>query len=148
MTLFEALWKCDLVTLSKICLRFRPSAYLSINLRINRIISGIPRGISKIIFVQGFYKSLAMPNGKTRQGPFFYDSIFENNSVPWICQWNFWIPINFFHFRFNCSNILYLRNLQEQVIYLVQLIKYPILQIPNILFQYFLSIFSGFKVLD
>ena len=39
------------------------------------IISGIPRGISKLIFVQGSYESLAMPNGKTRQGPFFYDSI-------------------------------------------------------------------------
>ena len=53
MTLFEVLWKCDLVTLSKICLRLRPCAYLSINLGINWIISRIPRGISKIIFVQG-----------------------------------------------------------------------------------------------
>ena len=25
---------------------------------------------------QGSYESLAIPNGKTRQGPFFYDSIF------------------------------------------------------------------------
>ena len=70
MTLFEVLWKCDLVTLSKICLRLCPSAYLSINLRINRIISRIPRRISKIIFVQGSYESLAMLNGKTRQGLF------------------------------------------------------------------------------
>ena len=37
MTLFEVFWKCDLVTLSKICLRLHPSAYVSINLRINWI---------------------------------------------------------------------------------------------------------------
>ena len=49
MTLFEVPWKCDLVTLSKICLRLRPSAYLSINLRMNWIISRIPWGISKDI---------------------------------------------------------------------------------------------------
>ena len=55
------------MTLSKICPRLHPSAYLSINLRINWIISRIPCRISKIIFVQGSYESLAMPNGKTRQ---------------------------------------------------------------------------------
>ena len=43
---------------------------LSMNMRINWIISRIPCGISKTIFVQGSYESLAMPNGKTRQGPF------------------------------------------------------------------------------
>ena len=59
MTLSEVLWKCGLVTLFKICLRLRPSAYLSINLRKNWIISRIPRGISKIILVQGSYESLA-----------------------------------------------------------------------------------------
>ena len=75
MTLFEVLLKCDLVILSKICLKLRPSAYLSIILGLKWIISRIPHGISKIIFVQGSYESLAMPNGKTRQGPFFYDSI-------------------------------------------------------------------------
>ena len=54
MTSFEVLWKCDLVTLSKICLRLHPSAYLSINLGIDWIVSRIPCGISKILFVQGW----------------------------------------------------------------------------------------------
>ena len=58
------------MTLSKICLRLCPSAYLSINLGIKWIISRIPRGISKIIFVQVSYESLAILDGKTRQGPF------------------------------------------------------------------------------
>ena len=75
MTLFEVLWKSDLVILSKICLRLRPGAYLSINLGIKWIISRIPCRISKIIFVQGFYESLPILDGKTRQDPFFYDSI-------------------------------------------------------------------------
>ena len=70
MTLFQVLWKCDLVILSKICLWLHPSAYLSINLGIKWIISRIPRGISKIIFVQRSYESLAMLDGKTRQGLF------------------------------------------------------------------------------
>ena len=52
-----------------------PSAYLSIYLRIDWIMSRIPCGISEIIFVQGSYESLAMLDGKTRQGPFFYGSI-------------------------------------------------------------------------
>ena len=71
MTLFEMLWKCGLVTLSKICLRLRPNAYLSINLRINWIISRIPRWILKILFVLGFYEALAKPNGKIGECPFF-----------------------------------------------------------------------------
>ena len=42
---------CHFVTLSRICLRLRPSAYLSLNLGTNLIISRIPQRISKIIFV-------------------------------------------------------------------------------------------------
>ena len=53
-------------------------SYLSINLRIDWIIW---IWISKIIFVQGSYESLAMLDGKTRQGPFFYDSILSKNSL-------------------------------------------------------------------
>ena len=48
---------------------------IRINLGIKWIISRIPRGISKIIFVQGSYESLVMLDGKNRQGPFFYGSI-------------------------------------------------------------------------
>jgi hypothetical protein len=58
------------VILSKNSLRLGPSAYLSRNLRINWIISRIPCRISKIIFVQGSYESLAMLNSKTRQAVF------------------------------------------------------------------------------
>ena len=60
MTSFEVLWICHFVILSKICLRLYPSAYLSINLGIKWIISRIPCGISKFIFVQGCNESLAM----------------------------------------------------------------------------------------
>ena len=48
MTLFEVLYKYDLVILSKICLRLRPSAYLSINLGIKWI-----TGFQKLFLFKG-----------------------------------------------------------------------------------------------
>ena len=85
LTLFEVLWKCDLVTLSKICLRLCPSAYLSINLGINLIISRIPWGISKILFVLGSYESLAMRDGKTKQG--LFSTIQYCKITVWLAIW-------------------------------------------------------------
>ena len=71
MPLFEVLWKCHSVTLSKICLSLRPSAYPSGWKWIDEIISKIPRRNQKNIFVYGFYESLERLNWKAKlhRGP-------------------------------------------------------------------------------
>ena len=136
MTLFEVLRKFHFVTLSKICLRLCPSAHLRINLRINWIISRIPRGISKIIFVQGSYESLAMLNGKTivvldiiwsavyslktadqiiprttmgktRQGLFYNDSIYMDRQ-------KFWPQVSICRW---CSSIIFVNALKSICMY-------------------------------
>jgi hypothetical protein len=75
MTLFEAIWKCHSLTLSKICIRLRPAPSKCLSERINWIISRISCWISKILFVYGSYESLAMLEGKTRKSFFFYGKI-------------------------------------------------------------------------
>ena len=78
MTSFQVLLQCHSLTLSKKCLRLRLAPSKCLSERINWIISRIPRWISKNIFVQGSYESLAMLEGKTRKGLFFQGLIWYN----------------------------------------------------------------------
>ena len=75
MTSFEGLKKCHCLNFSKKCLRLHPAPSKCLSERINWIISRIPHWISKILFVQDAYESLAMLEGKTRKGLFFQGSI-------------------------------------------------------------------------
>ena len=91
MTSFEVLLKCHSLTLSKKCLRLHPALSKCLSERINWIISRIPHRISKIIFVQGLYASLAMLEGKIRKCLYFYVKIFQNNSVTYKCTVLNWL---------------------------------------------------------
>ena len=75
MTSFEVLLKCHSLTLSKKCLMLCPAPSKCLSERINWIISTIPHGISKIIFVYGSYEFLAMLEGKSGEGLLRFDLI-------------------------------------------------------------------------
>jgi len=56
-------------------LRLRPAPSKCLSERINWTLSRIPHRISKILFVYGSYKFLAMLEGKIREAPFFKGAI-------------------------------------------------------------------------
>ena len=76
MTSFEALWKYYQVTLSKKCLRLRPSAKTADKKWINWIFSKMHPSIWKILFVLGAYEYLEKQKGKIKKCLCFYVKIF------------------------------------------------------------------------